>query len=371
MSTGAKGDFGSQLQVNSRASLHSDFQGCEFYKYEALGNDYIVIDPHDFAFEPTPEAVSLICNRNRGIGSDGILWGPLQDFQDVPLERNRRNEKENNTPCLRIFNPDGSEAEKSGNGLRIFSLYLAERGFVKPDAFSIRTKGGVVSAGVHGFDPPLIWVDMGEPSFSTKDAGLRTDKEEFIRSVLLLPSTEALGANRDEGQCVEGRDDGVQRAGLTGAHLGDGQTLAAFEANFVSMGNPHCVVFVDEPSENLARSLGPLIEHNALFPNRTNVQFAKVVDSKTLRIQIWERGAGYTLASGTSACAVAAVARKLGLIEPSSKVSVIMPGGTLTLDLSKPSITLMGPARNVFNGVFSESTKRLLASLGAVKREKV
>jgi diaminopimelate epimerase len=136
------------------------------------------------------------------------------------------------------------------------------------------------------------------------------------------------------------------------------------------MGNPHCVVFVDEPSESLARSLGPLIEHNALFPNRTNVQFAKVVDSKTLRIQIWERGAGYTLASGTSACAAAAVARKLGLIEPSRKVSVIMPGGTLTLDLSKPSITLMGPARNVFNGIFSESTKRLLASLAAVEREK-
>ena len=340
-----------------------DFQGCEFYKYEALGNDYIVIDPHDFVFEPSPEAVRLICDRNRGVGSDGILWGPLQDFPNVPFVRNGENE--NNTPCLRIFNPDGSEAEKSGNGLRIFSLYLAERGFVKPEAFSVRTKGDVVKAGVHSFDPPLIWVDMGEPSFSAKASGLHTDKEEFIRSVLMISSTEALSENRDEGQNTEG-----QGASLAGAHLGSGQIPATVEANFVSMGNPHCVVFVDEPSESLARSLGPLIEHNVLFPNRTNVQFAKVLDSKTLRIQIWERGAGYTLASGTSACAAAAVARKLGLIEPSNKVSVIMPGGTLTLDLSKPSITLMGPARNVFNGIFSESTKRLLASLAAVERGK-
>ncbi|HOV94421.1 MAG TPA: diaminopimelate epimerase [Spirochaetales bacterium] len=352
MTIDADDDFRSQLQDSPRASLHSDFQGREFCKYEALGNDYIVIDPHYFVFEPTPEAVSLICDRNRGVGSDGILWGPLQDFPDAPnaphapSPHNEDNEnkenKENNIPFLCIFNPDGSEAEKSGNGLRIFSLYLAEHGYVKPEAFSIRTRGGVVRAGIDSFDPPLIWVDMGEPSFSAKAAGLRTDKEEFIRSVLPLPST----------------------------------LPAAVEANFVSMGNPHCVVFVDEPSESLARSLGPVIEHNVLFPNRTNVQFAKVLDSRTLRIQIWERGAGYTLASGTSACAAAAVARKLGLIEPSRKVSVIMPGGTLTLDLSKPSITLIGPARNVFNGLFSESTKRLLASmevladLGPVETEK-
>lgn len=274
----------------------------EFHKYHALGNDYIVIDPREFRFEPTRRAVRAVCDRMRGVGSDGILLGPLGES---PLR-------------LRIFNPDGSEAEKSGNGLRIFSLYLHDAGYVGNEEFQIETAGGKVTARVESILPSRIRVDMGEPDFSARAAGLRTETPEFILGSL------------DIGQ-------------------------AKLEASFVSMGNPHCVIITADPTEELARKIGPCVENHPLFPARTNVQFMRVDDRHHIRIQIWERGAGYTLASGSSSCAAAGVARRLGLVE--GLVEVSMPGGTLHLDLSQPSIRMTGPAMAICDGVFSESLK--------------
>lgn len=326
-----------------------------FHKYQALGNDYLVLDPRDVPFVPSIKGIQYLCDRNRGVGSDGILFGPLRALEIFSGARDRARTRDqsrvqeeylsappteegaflNGTiPCVRIFNPDGSEAEKSGNGLRIFSLYLAEQGYVEPDEFSVKTRGGTVRAGLKSFDPPRIWVDMGEPSFSAVQAGLRADAPDFVKGQLSL----------------------------------DGHTV---EASFVSMGNPHCVIFVDEPSETLARKYGPLVERNPLFPNRSNVQFVKVLDRHTLRIEIWERGAGYTLASGSSSCAAAAVARRLGLVDCDKEITAIMPGGNLTLDLSKPSIIMTGPAFKVFEGAFSLSSVKLLARLGAFGAESV
>ncbi|PKL06147.1 MAG: diaminopimelate epimerase [Spirochaetae bacterium HGW-Spirochaetae-9] len=298
----------------------------EFRKYHALGNDYIVIDPREFPFMPEPAAIRAICDRNMGPGSDGILLGPLAALDDLdgigagPVRQGM-------VPWVRILNPDGSEAEKSGNGLRIFCLYLADQGYVGKDEFRVGTKGGIVSARVMSLDPPLIKVDMGEPSFSTGKAGLRTDLPEFIQEKLDL----------------------------------EGESLLA---SFVSMGNPHCVVFIDEPTSEMARRFGPLIENNPLFPERTNVQFAKVMDRHTLRIEIWERGAGYTLASGSSSCAAASVARRLGLVE--GLVQVRMPGGTLSLDLCAPSILMTGPALCIYGGRFSDTMIGTLAAAGAL-----
>ncbi|HCO48358.1 MAG TPA: diaminopimelate epimerase [Spirochaetaceae bacterium] len=298
----------------------------EFRKYHALGNDYIVIDPREFPFIPEPAAVLAICDRNMGPGSDGILLGPLAAADDLdglcagPVGQGI-------VPWVRIFNPDGSEAEKSGNGLRIFCLYLAEQGYVDREEFHVGTKGGIVSARVMNLDPPLIKVDMGEPSFSAGKARLRTDLPEFIQGELKL----------------------------------EGESLLA---SFVSMGNPHCVVFIDEPTSDMARRFGPLIENNPLFPERTNVQFAKVIDRHTLRIEIWERGAGYTLASGSSSCAAASVARRLGLVE--GLVQVQMPGGTISLDLSAPSILMTGPALCIYSGRFSDSMIDTLAAAGSL-----
>ena len=190
----------------------------EFRKYHALGNDYIVIDPREFPFLPRPGAVRAICDRNMGAGSDGILLGPLASDKDLAgMPAGRFGQA--TVPWLRIFNPDGSEAEKSGNGLRIFCLYLAESGYVGGEEFRVATAGGIVDAQVESLSPPRIRVDMGEPSFSARRAGLRTELDEFVEAKLDL----------------------------------GGESLSA---SFVSMGNPHCVIFVDDPTPELAKRLG-------------------------------------------------------------------------------------------------------------------
>lgn len=297
----------------------------DFMKYQALGNDYIVIDPRDFPFEPTPGSVRAVCDRSFGAGSDGILLGPLsgpEDHRGLGLDGRL---PAGLVPWLRIFNPDGSEAEKSGNGLRIFSLYLAEAGYVGSEEFSIATKGGLVRSQVESLDPPTIRVDMGEPSFSA--ASLNPPAPEFILGEL------ELGAEK-------------------------------VKASFVSMGNPHCVVFVEDPTPELAKRLGPLVERHPRFPHRTNVQFAEVLGKHRMRIQIWERGAGYTLASGSSSCAAASVAKRLGLVE--GAVAVEMAGGTISLDLSGRSVLMTGPALRVYDGHFSPA---MLAALGRMPGE--
>lgn len=298
----------------------------EFRKYHALGNDYIVIDPREFPFVPVADAVRAICDRNMGAGSDGILLGPLtaeNDLAGMPAGLLGRAV----TPWVRIFNPDGSEAEKSGNGLRIFCLFLAEQGYVNGEEFPVGTKGGRVLAKVESLDPPRIKVDMGEPSFSASAAGLATELPEFVQGKLEL-GTESVSAT------------------------------------FVSMGNPHCVIFAENPTPELAKRLGPLVENHRLFPERTNVQFATVMDRHNLRIEIWERGAGYTLASGSSSCAAASVAKKLGLVE--GLVRVHMPGGILSLDLSRPSVLMTGPALGIYEGRFSEAMMLSLKNSGAL-----
>jgi len=270
----------------------------KFYKYHALGNDYLVMTPADWPDGFTPERIRSICHRNFGIGSDGILYGPL------PAERARFG--------LRIFNPDGSEAEKSGNGLRIFCRHLWDAQQVCTDEFTVETKGGVVRATV--FDGGRnVRVDMGRVSFSSE----------------VIP---VVGAGREViNETIE--------AG--------GRQLTYCAA---TIGNPHCVVPVARANADEARSLGPLLEVHPNFPNRTNVQFLEVLDRANIRIEIWERGAGYTLASGSSSSAAAAVARRLGLVDGS--VTVHMPGGNLLIEIGDDfSIRMTGPVTRVGEGV--------------------
>ena len=266
----------------------------DFRKYHGLGNDYLVIDPADFPFEPTPEAVRAICDRNLGVGSDGILLGPLLDPAG---------------PSLRIFNPDGSEAEKSGNGLRIFAYFLFEQGLVEEREFPLRTKGGAVKAWILDPTAGLVRMDMGAPNFEAPQGGELIDQEYAFRG---------------------------ERGRIT----------------FVSMGNPHCVVTGLPVTEALARRLGPLLENDPRFPAKTNVQFLEILSPSEIRIEIWERGAGYTLASGSSSCAAASVARRAGLV--GDEVTVRMPGGTLELRFVGGSVHLTGPVEKVFEGCFSK-----------------
>ncbi|MBN1346727.1 MAG: diaminopimelate epimerase [Phycisphaerae bacterium] len=271
-----------------------------FHKYHALGNDYIVLDPRDIDEEPSPDQIQAICHRNFGVGADGVLLGPI----DSSTARF----------ALRIFNPDGSEAEKSGNGLRIFSRYLWDKGLVGTDPFEIETPAGLVTSQVFA-DGGSVTVAMGHVSFDSRDIPVEGPPRRVINETLSLGSTEL-------------------------------RYCAA------TIGNPHCVVIHDQPSAEIARKWGPLIENDHRFPNRTNVQFMKVLDRSNIRIEIWERGAGYTLASGSSASAASAVARRLGLCD--ARITVHMPGGTLDIAVSDDfSVTMTGPVTKVCEGVIS------------------
>ena len=271
--------------------------GMKFHKYHGLGNDYIVIDPREASLDLQEETIQLICDRNYGIGSDGILYGPI-------------NEKGRDF-SLRIFNPDGSEAEKSGNGIRIFSRYLWDIGLVKTEAFKILTKGGTVTSQVLD-NGRQVKVKMGKVSFDAADIPVIGKSGEVINQELRI-----------------------------------GEKIFKYCA--ATVGNPHCVVLCNQISPEIAKEFGPIIENDPIFPNRTNVQFLKVLKSSQIRIEIWERGTGYTLASGSSSTAAAAVAHRLGLC--GNCIDVFMQGGKLSISFTDDYFaTLVGPVVAVYDG---------------------
>lgn len=268
------------------------------HKYHALGNDYLVMD----AAVTTLSAalVRRICDRHRGAGSDGILLGGAAVDGVTPL---------------RIFNPDGSEAEKSGNGLRIFARYLWDMQRVGEAPFAVQTAGGRVQCQVLA-QGRLVQVEMGQVSFKGADIPIQPAPAEALRQPLPL-----------------------------------GEWTLEFSA--ANIGNPHCVVFIDQfaalnadPQALSIHALGPRIENHPRFPRRTNVQFAKVLARDRLAIDIWERGAGYTLASGSSSCAAAAVAHRLGYCD--ADITVVMLGGELHIEiLPDYHIRMTGPVTRV------------------------
>ncbi len=274
----------------------------KFLKYHALGNDYLVLEPSELTNDLTEREIKLICHRNFGLGSDGILLGPL------PSSKAEFG--------LKIYNPDGSEAEKSGNGLRIFSRYLWDEGKVKSEAFTVDTLGGVVTSRVNE-DASEITVEMGQVTFISNEIPVNGDAREVLEEEIEIQNQKYMF-------CA------------------------------ASIGNPHCVLPMDDVSEELARRIGPDIENNPLFPNRINMQLLKVIDRNTIQIEIWERGAGYTLASGSSSSAAAAVAHKMGYCD--SKITVIMPGGEIKIDVTEDfSITMAGPATRVSDMILDDA----------------
>jgi diaminopimelate epimerase len=274
----------------------------KFWKYHALGNDYIVMDPRDLPAPLTTEQVKTICHRNFGVGSDGILLGPLPSTT---------------AKCaLKIYNPDGSIAEKSGNGVRIFSRYLWDTKFVGNDEFALQTDGGIVRSTV--FDGgKMARVEMGKVTFWSDEIPMN------------LP--------------------GPRREVINEEIFAGGKT---FKFCAASIGNPHCVLPLDGISPELARQFGPALETHGAFPRKTNVQFLKVLDRANIQIEIWERGAGYTLASGSSSSASAAVAHKLGLVDRA--VTVHCPGGDIQIEIRDGfDILMTGSVTKVGEGVIS------------------
>lgn len=263
----------------------------KFVKSHGLGNDYIVFNEDDINFPLNAKTIKKICDRNYGIGSDGILI--FRKTTDSHFK-------------VRIFNPDGSEAEKSGNGIRILAKILFEHKFTYLKEFFIETLGGKVRVKLEIENNKVknIEVEMGRVNF------IDIDKEiEIFNNKLSIISLD--------------------------------------------IGNPHCIFFVDKIDEEFIKRVGPLIETHSDFPQRTNVQMVKVISKDSIEIRIWERGAGYTLASGSSSCAAACASYKKGFVR--ERVNVIMPGGKLEV-IIKPTwdVILKGPAQEVFVGELSQ-----------------
>jgi diaminopimelate epimerase len=284
-----------------------------FFRGHGLGNDYLVLEPKDLSFKLTPSTIAALCDRNWGLGSDGILASAPSTKADFGL---------------RIYNPDGSEAEKSGNGLRIFARYLHATGKTRKKHFSVETKGGLVTIDLHvdrHGDASAVTVAMGRATFSPSALPCTLPVKELIEQP-------------------------IDAAGRSLIFTG------------VSVGNPHCVVFKpagESWSIQDLLALGPKLEHHPIFPKRTNVQLAVPTGPKELTILIWERGAGETQASGSSACAAASAAVRLRLV--ASPVAVKMPGGTLTIDVAPDfNITMKGPVAEVARGTVSPSFVRSL-----------
>jgi len=268
----------------------------DFVKSHGLGNDYIVVDATRFPVPLTPERVRLLCHRHLGLGSDGIL--------EVTAGSDRF--------FVRIWNPDGSEAERSGNGLRIAAKFLAEHGYTNESTFAVETIAGPVRTEVFldGGRVAAVRLEMGRATIDRTAKPLEVDRQRL-------------------------------------------------DVTIVSVGNPHCVVFGQPLERERLFHLGPLLENHSRFPKRINVQLAEVEARDRVRALIWERGAGHTLASGTSACAVAAACRSRGLVD--GRVTVLMEGGLLEVEVGEDlDLVMTGPVEEVFSGMLSADLRTRL-----------
>jgi len=275
-----------------------------FVKTHGLGNDYIVLDSANINFELTDQAVIRICDEHFGIGSDGILLKVASDIADFGLL---------------IYNPDGTKAENCGNGLRIFSKYLYDYGFLDKKAFTVDIMGRLIHSEILELENERVArvrVEMGKATFASAQVPLLYDKDECIDEVITIDDKD-------------------------------------FNINCVSMGNPHCVVLCESLDIDELMKYAPKIQALDMFPNGTNVQFAKVNSNSEVEIRIYERGAGYTLASGSSSCGVAATMVRRGLVD--KDVNIKMPGGELKISVDQDyNITMTGPIREICSGVLNQ-----------------
>ena len=256
-------------------------------KYHGLGNDYLVFDPNRNKLRLSPANVRLLCDRNFGVGADGVVEGPLLEGERI---------------SVRIWNSDGSMTENSGNGVRIFAKYLKDGGYVQKKNFAIHTQGGEASIHYLNEEGTRLKVSMGKVSFWSDEVPVEGPRREIVNETMVF-----------------GR--------------------IPYPVTCLNIGNPHCVILMDEISKELVCRIGGYSENARQFPAKINTQIMKVLDRTHIQTEVYERGAGYTLASGTDCCAAAAAAYRLGLTDP--KVIVQMPGGTLEVEIEEDGQVLM------------------------------
>lgn len=287
----------------------------KFLKMQAAGNDFVVVDAREMGRNNWSGLARAMCDRHLGIGADGLLLVLPSKKADYRM---------------RMFNPDGSEAESCGNGLRCFARYLIEAGLVSGARRDIRIETG---AGVRIAKPRSskgkvrsVKVNMGRPELSPEDIPVRLDRKSCGSVVDIMPGSSF-------PLLVDGRE-----LGLT----------------FVSMGNPHAVCFLSEPVVDFPlESVGPQVECHWIFPKRTNFEVANILNRHQLKARVWERGAGETLACGTGACAMGVAALLLKQVD--NPVDILLPGGTLRVEWTgQGDVWLSGPVETVFAGEWPE-----------------
>ena len=263
--------------------------GIKFEKWQGLGNDFVIL----FDDIATSDLAIKMCDRNFGIGADGLFCPTISDKADI---------------AWKFFNSDGTIAQMCGNGIRCFAKFAKKHNLVQKNRFTVETLAGIITPEI--LDNGNVQVDMGEAVLNAPDIPVNVENPlDFL---------------------VEG-----------------------YNATAVSMGNPHCVIYSEEDSERLAKTVGYLIEKNPLFPEKTNVEFVNIISKNRIKMNVWERGCGITLACGTGACASVVAGVKRGLT--SNICDVVLPGGLLSIEyLENNHVIMSGPAKCSFWGVFEE-----------------
>lgn len=279
-------DFGSKVICEYRRGVNMS-DNIIMAKYQGLGNDYLILDAVRNRVQLQRKKAALLCQRGFGLGADGVLYGPVQI---------------NGKMGVHIFNADGSESPISGNGVRIFAKYLIDQGYVKESKFDIETMAGTIEVEVMNARATEFRVKMGKASFISEEIPVTGEKREIINETFTFNEKE-------------------------------------YKATCLTVGNPHCIIFADKVSKEAVKELGPYVENADEFPNRMNLQLCRLIDRGNLDIEIWERGSGYTKASGTGSCAAAAAAYRLGLVEP--RINVNQPGGMIQINIKEDGTIYM------------------------------
>ena len=279
-------DFGSKVICEYRRGVNMS-DNIIMAKYQGLGNDYLILDAVRNRVQIQGKKAALLCQRGFGLGADGVLYGPVQI---------------NGKMGVHIFNADGSESPISGNGVRIFAKYLIDQGYVKESKFDIETMAGTIEVEVMNARATEFRVKMGKASFISEEIPVTGEKREIINETFTFNEKE-------------------------------------YKATCLTVGNPHCIIFADKVSKEAVKELGPYVENADEFPNRMNLQLCRLIDRGNLDIEIWERGSGYTKASGTGSCAAAAAAYRLGLVE--ARINVNQPGGMIQINIKEDGTIYM------------------------------
>lgn len=274
----------------------------EFTKMHGIGNDYIFFNCFDMQINNPQKLSVILSDRHFGIGSDGIILILKSDICDIKM---------------RMFNSDGSEGKMCGNGIRCVSKYVIDKGLVDKDKneITIETLSGIKKAVVYKNNNIVdeVTINMGKPSFKTKDIGVLSDKEELLNYSILVDNKEYI-------------------------------------ISCVSMGNPHAVIFCDDIDSIDVEGKGKEIQNMEIFPNGVNVEFAEFIDNDTIKMRVCERGSGETLACGTGACSVCSICYKMGIFNKDKAITVKLRGGDLKIKNVNDDIIMTGKATLVYEG---------------------